>query len=149
MEVTFSKLLAFVRDTSKAKYVLNLLCDTEFKPINFKTNCDIASSLKTTKHGKACGDFICTDRLMLPILSVLLNYFLSHVFTSCLYEVCYICPIIKNKTGDNYKSIALVTAMSTILEICILNVLEPFLITSSDLRSSTLRNYVYLHPNNH
>ena len=43
-------------------------------------------------------------------------------------------PIIKNKTGDtsnknNYRPIALVTAASKIFEICILEVLEMYLIT--------------------
>ena len=43
-------------------------------------------------------------------------------------------PIIKNKTGDtsdknNYRPIALVTAASKILEICILEILEMYLIT--------------------
>ena len=40
-------------------------------------------------------------------------------------------PIIKNKTGDknNYRSIALVTAFSKFFEICLLEILEVYLIT--------------------
>ena len=45
-----------------------------------------------------------------------------------------IIPIIKNKTGDtsdknNYRPILLVTAASKLFEICILEVLETYLIT--------------------
>ena len=57
-------------------------------------------------------------------------------------------PIIKNKTGDtsdkyNYRPIALVTAASNLFEICILEILETYLLThmtiNLDLRLSILQ----------
>ena len=105
--------------------------------------------------GLAAEHFIYADRLVLPILSVLFNFFLNHGSLPDAFMRSAIDPIVKNKTGDpsdinNYRPIALVTAMSKVFEICILNVLELFcqqLIISPDLRSSTLRTYVYLHLN--
>ena len=92
----------------------------------FRKN-DVAAGLKATKCGKACGvdgltaeHFIHADESILSILSILFNSFFIHVFFPESFMKSTIAPIVKNKTGDssdtnNYRPIALVTAMSKIL----------------------------------
>ena len=61
----------------------------------------------------------------------------SWVCTSGSDEICYIIPILKNRQGDtsdknNYRPIAIVTALSKIVELCLMNLIELQLDTSNN-----------------
>ena len=60
-----------------------------------------------------------------------------------------IVPIIKNKTGDtsdkyNNRRIALLTAASKIFKICMLELLEMYMIINLDSKANTQQTWVYL-----
>ena len=65
---------------------------------------------------------------------MLFNCFITHGYLPENFMKTAIVPIIKNKTGDssdkgNYRPIALVIACSKIFEICLLKMLEMYLVT--------------------
>ena len=67
-------------------------------------------------------------------LSLSFNSFISHRYLPTDFMKTALVPIVKNKTGDtsyknNYRPIAIVTAASNLFEICILKVLDAYLIT--------------------
>ena len=68
------------------------------------------------------------------LLSLLFSAFITHGYLPNMFMKTAIVPIIKNKTGDtsdknNYRPIALVTAESKILELCLSITLEDYLVT--------------------
>ena len=105
------------------------------------TQADIISAFKNLKLGKASGvdclsveHFLYAHDILYPILSILFTSFITHGYLPADVMKTSLVPIIKNKTGDtsdknNYRPIALVTAASKIFEICILEILEMYLIT--------------------
>ena len=113
---------------------------SESQSILFK-NSDLNSALKNLKRGKACG----VDGLpqnIIFMLTVLLMYFLSLLFNAFIrhgqlptdFMKTAIVPIIKTKLDipvikNNYKPIALVSAISKLFEICLLEILQMNLIT--------------------
>ena len=62
---------------------------------------------------------------------ILFTSFITHGYLPADFMKTALVPIIKNKTGDknNYRPIALVTAVSNNFEICLLEILEMYLIT--------------------
>ena len=67
-------------------------------------------------------------------LYYLINTFILHGYLPADFMKTAMVLIIKNKTGDtsdknNYRPIALVTAASKLFEICILEILETYLLT--------------------
>ena len=105
------------------------------------TPADIISGFKSLKLGKASGvhclaaeHFLYAHDFLYPILSILLTSFITHGYFPADFMKTALVSIIKNKTGDtgdknNYKPIALVTAASKFFEICLLEILEMYLIT--------------------
>ena len=78
--------------------------------------------------------FLYAHDILHVFLSLLFTSFITHGHLPSNFMKTALVPIIKNKTGDtsdknNYRPIALVTAASKIFEICILEVLEMYLIT--------------------
>ena len=102
---------------------------------------DISNAFKSLKLGKACGvdgvsaeHFLYAHNVLHVLLSLLFTSFITHGYLPPDFMKTALVPIIKNKTGDtsdknNYRPIALVTAASKIFEICILELLEMYLIT--------------------
>ena len=84
--------------------------------------------------GFAAEHFMFAHRITHVFLSLLFNAFIIHGYLPADFMRTAIVPIIKTKTGDtsdknNYRPIALVTAASKLFEICILEVLETYLLT--------------------
>ena len=78
--------------------------------------------------------FLYAHDILHVFLSLLFTSFITHCHLPSNFVKTALVPIIENKTGDtsdkyNYSPIALVTTASKILEICILEVLEMYLIT--------------------
>ena len=136
----------------------------ENESIEFR-HLDIVNALKSVNKGKACRvdglaaehfiyaderidglaaeHLIYADERIHVILSILFYCSISYGYLPSEFMKTAIVPIIKNKTGDtsdknNYRPIALVTACSKILELCILSIIEKFIhtIISLVLRSS-------------
>ena len=92
---------------------------------------------------------------------MLFNAFIRHGYLPTGFMKTAIVPIIKNKTGDtsdtiNYIPIALVTATSELFEMCLLEILQLYLIThdhqfgfktkySADMCIFTVKQYQVLH----
>ena len=105
------------------------------------TPADIISAFKSLKLGKASGvdclaaeHFLHALDIQYPILSILFTSFITHGYLPADFMKTALVPIIKNKTGatgdkNNYRPIALVTATSKNFEICLLEILEMYLIT--------------------
>ena len=106
-----------------------------------KLDPDIVNALKSVNKGKACGvdghaaeHFIYADERIHYILSILFNCFISNGYLLSEFMKTAIVLIMKNKIGDtsdknNYRPIALVTACSKILELCILSIIENYICT--------------------
>ena len=117
------------------------------------TPADTISAFKSLKLGKASGvdclaaeHFIYAHDILYPILSILFTYFNTHGYLPADFMKTALVPIIKNKTGDtgdktNYRPIALVTAASKFLKICLLEILE--MTTSLDLKANIQLTCVY------
>ena len=103
--------------------------------------------------GLAAEHFMFAHRITHVFLSLLFNTFILHGYLPADFMKTAMVPIIKNKTGDtsdkyNYRPIALVTAASNLFEICILEILETYLLThmtiNLDLRLSILQTCAFL-----
>ena len=73
-------------------------------------------------------------RITHVLLSLLFNAVIIHGYLPSDFMRTAMVPIIKNKTGDtsdknNFRPMALITAASKLFEICILEVLEAYLLT--------------------
>ena len=105
----------------------------------------ITNSFKHLKSGKASGvdglaaePFIYADDYVNVYFSLLFNSFLCHGYLPLEFIKTAIVPIIKSKTGsssdkNNYGPIALVTACSKILKLCLLEIIELYLDTHDNL----------------
>ena len=72
-------------------------------------------------------------RISHVFIFLLFNSFISHWYLPTDFMKTALVPIVKNKTGDtsdknNYRPIAIVTAASKLFEICILEILDTYLI---------------------
>ena len=105
---------------------------------------DILDSLKAVKLGKAAGidglsaeHCVCAHIGFSVHLSLLITSILSHGHMPAELMKTAIVPILKNRQGDtsdknNYRSIAIVMALSKIFELCIRRKVETQLITSDN-----------------
>jgi len=125
----------FVKDS-----IANINCNDKFL-IN---SAMVSKAIKLLKSGKAAGSdhlsgehFIHADQAVSVLLSMLFNLCFTHGHLPANFMKTDIFPILKNKAGNcqdvnNYRPIALVTAMSKLFEIILLDRLEDYMTTSDN-----------------
>lgn len=103
---------------------------------------DVLNAVAKLKSGKAAGwDLVSSDHLLnlqpdlLSIIAVLLNSMLNHSNLPSGLVFSLLVPLVKDKSGllddtSNYRAIALSTTISKVLELILLERLEPYLYTS-------------------
>ena len=136
----YKSILNSVKNNTRQQFVTSKLDSIRGESIMFST-ADINVALHSLKSGKSCGvdglaveHFMFAHRITHVFLSLLFNTFNLHGYLPADFMKTAMVPIIKNKTGDtsdknNYRPIALVTAASKLFEICILEILETYLLT--------------------
>ena len=158
-KIIINRYLNNLKTNSCQQFVRNKLSSIRGESILFSTS-DINVALYSLKSGKSCGvddivaeHFLFAHRITHVFLFLSFNTFILHgYYLPADFMKTAIVPIIKNKKGDtsdknNHRPIALVTAASKLFEICILEILETYLILmiiNSDLRISTPQTCVYL-----
>ena len=117
---------------------------------------NILDALKSIKCGKSSGvdgisaeHFIFAHSRIHVLLSLLFSAFITHGYVPDMFMKTAIVPIIKNKTGDtsdknNYRPIALVTAVSKIFELCLSIILEDYLVTHDQQFDFKRKHSTYL-----
>ena len=136
----YKSILNSVNNNSKHQYVTNEINSIRGQSILFSTS-DINVALNSLKSGKSCGvdglaaeHFMFAHRITHVFLSLSFNSFIIHGYLPADFMRIAMVPIIKNKTEDSsdkndYRPMALVTASSKLFEICILEVLDTYLLT--------------------
>ena len=140
----FSELLNSVHDISSKSFVCEhvdaVLPDSRI----LVTSCDVSDSLKKVKLGKSAGidglaaeHFVYSHERISVHLAMLFTSMLTHGYLPDAFMTTSIIPILKNKNGDtsaknNYRPIAIVTAMSKIFELCLATVMDAHLVTSDN-----------------
>ena len=140
----FSELLNSVHDISSKSFVCEhvdaVLPDSRI----LVTSCDVSDSLKKVKLGKSAGidglaaeHFVYSHERISVHLAMLFTSMLTHGYLPYAFMTTSIIPILKNKIGDtsaknNYRPIAIVTAMSKIFELCLATVMDAHLVTSDN-----------------
>ena len=96
----------------------------------------VSKCFKSIKLGKAAGldglaaeHFVFLHYIICVCLSLLFASMLTHGYLPASLKQSAIVPILKNRQGDtsdknNYCTIAIVTALSKIFELCIMNLTE-------------------------
>ena len=104
----------------------------------------IIKSLKEIKLGKSAGidglavqHFVYLHSSISVHLALLFTCMLNHGHVPTAFMKTSIIPILKNRNGDssdknNYRPIAIVTAMSKLFELCLSKLLDTFLVTSDN-----------------
>ena len=97
---------------------------------------DVSECFKSIKLGKAAGldglvaeHFVFSHNIICVRLSLLFASMLTHGCLPTSLKQSAIVPILKNRQGDtsdknNYRLIAIVTVLSKIFELCIMNLIE-------------------------
>ena len=141
----FSILLHSVHSSIDKDRVLSYLndCSSEYSAISISVD-DVNNGLKLVKLGKYCGvdelsaeHFIYAGNYVKVNLSILFTSFTSHGYLPDGLMKSAISPLVKNNTREpndknSYWPIALVTAMSKILELCLSIKLNNYLTTSDN-----------------
>ena len=137
----FSKLLNSVHDTSSKSFVCEHVDAVLYDSRIFVTSCDISDSLKKVKFGQSAGidglaaeHFVYLHERISVHLTMLLTSMLIHRY---LPDAFMTTSILKNKNGDtsaknNYRPIAIVTAMLKIFELCLATIMDAHLVTSDN-----------------
>ena len=138
-KIHFSDLLNSVHSTDSKGFVSNHIDAVDSESHITITASDVLNSLKETKLGKSVGidglaaeHFINSHVSITVHLSLLFLCMLSHGFLPDAFMRTSIIPILKNKSGDtsaksNYRSIAIVTAMPKIFELCLSRVMDVYI----------------------
>ena len=104
----------------------------------------VLKSLKEIKLGKSAGidglaaeHFVYSHSSISVHLALLFTCMLNHGHVPTAFMKTSIIPILKNRNGDssdknNYRPIAIVTAMSKLFELCLSKLLDTFLVTSDN-----------------
>ena len=87
--------------------------------------------------GLAAEHFVYSHERISVHLAMLFTSMLTHGYLPDAFMTTSIIPILKNKNGDtsaknNYRPIAIVTAMSKIFELCLATVMDAHLVTSDN-----------------
>ena len=102
---------------------------------------DVRECLKSIKLGKAAGldglaaeYFAYSHNIICVHLSLLFTSLLSHGYSPAALMQSAIVPILKNRLGDtsdknNYRPIAIVTAISKMCELSLMKLMESYLVT--------------------
>ena len=85
----------------------------------------------------AAEHFVYSHSSITVHLSLLFTCMLSHGYIPSSFMKTSIIPILKNRNGDtsdknNYRPIAIVTAMSKLFELCLSKILDEYLCTSEN-----------------
>ena len=161
-QVHFSEPLNSVHDTSSKSFVCEhvdaVLPDSRMSV----TSCDVSGSLKKVKVGKsavidglAAEHFVYSHERISVHLAMVFTSMLTHGYLPDAFMTTSIILILKNKNGDtsaknNYRPIAIVTAMSKTFELCLATILDTHLVTSDNqlaLNRNILRTYVFIRLN--
>ena len=122
--------------------ILNQFMSESFSNVPPLTTEDVAIAVTKLQSGKSPGwDHVSTDHLLhlhpdlLSVIAVLFNSMLNHSTLPSGLVFSLLVPIIKDKSSmlddtSNYRAIALSTALSKVLELILLERLEPLLHTS-------------------
>ena len=113
-----------------------MLSPIQFMIYDYITAQDVSRCFKSIKLGKAAGldglaaeHFVFSHNIICVQLSLLFASMLTHGYLPASLMQSAIVPILKNRQGDtsdksNYRPIAIVTALSKIFELCIMNLIK-------------------------
>jgi exonuclease III len=140
--VHFEDLFNSVNTQSNKSYVQNHMEDINLCEAIISTN-DVEKAIKSLKCGKACGfDGLTSEHLKFSapkcnvLLALCLSSMFSHGYLPASFMKTVLVPIVKNKTGDtgdkgNYRPIALVTVISKLVELIIMERIDTLISTSN------------------
>ena len=140
----YSELLNSVHDTSSKSFVSEHIDAVSSESIISISAGDVSEGLKDTKLGKSPGidglaaeHYVYSHKCLSVHLALLFTSILTDGYMPNAFMKTSIIPILKNKNGDtsaknNYRPIAIVTAMSKIFELCLSRIMDAYLFTSDN-----------------
>ena len=140
----FSEILNSVHNTDSKSFVCDHIASVSPKSKMLIDASAIIKSLKEIKLGKSAGidglaaeHFVYSHSSISVHLALLFTCMLNHGHVPTAFMKTSIIPILKNRNGDssdknNYRPIAIVTAMSKLFELCLSKLLDTFLVTSDN-----------------
>ena len=146
-KVQFESLLNSVNSNENMKHVKDCVLNrNNFSNVhNLQiTHCMVQNAIDTLKCGKSCGNdglsaehFKYADGCVTVLLSLFYTGAIRHGYLPGDFMKTIIIALVKNKSGDlsdvnNYRSIALVTVVSTFFENILLELMEPYLSTTDN-----------------
>ena len=140
----FSEILNSVHNTDSKSFVCDHIDSVSPKSKMLIDASAIIESLKEIKLGKSAGidglaaeHFVYSHSSISVHLALLFTCMLNHGHVPTAFMNTSIITILKNRNGDssdknNYRPIAIVTAMSKLFEFCLSKLLDTFLVTSDN-----------------
>ena len=140
----FSEILNSVHNTDSKSFVCDHIGSVSPKSKMLIDASGIIESLKEIKLGKSAGidglaaeHYVYSHSSISVHLALLFTCMLNHGHVPTAFMKTSIIPILKNRNGDssdknNYRPIAIVTAMSKLCELCLSKLLDTFLVTSDN-----------------
>ena len=140
----FSEILNSVHNTDSKIFVCDHIDSVSPKSKMLIDASAIIESLKEIKLGKSAGidglaaeHFVYSHSSISVHLTLLFICMLNHGHVPTAFMKTSIIPILKNRNGDsrdknNYRPIAIVTAMAKLFELCLSKLLDTFLVTSDN-----------------
>ena len=140
----FSEILNSVHFTSSKSFVCEHVDAVLPDSRSLVISCDVSDSLKKVKMGKSTGidglaaeHFVYSHERISVHLAMFFTSMFTHGYLSDAFMTTSIIPILKNKNGDtsannNYRPIAIVTALSKIFELCLATIMDAHLVTSDN-----------------